>query len=456
MSSLRIDTTDLIAGSLVIGVTGLGIPGSLIPTTGEHGGSLLANDIDSGDENKEFRALIGTPNIPEGASLFVWEDGSVEITNAADGSYIIPYTLYVDGVNLGAASATLTVGEASIDTQAPTWATGAAINQSNLTQTSYTLTWPAASDNIAVTGYELSLDGGSTYPISVGGSTLTYNVAGRTAGTTDQVRVRAFDAINNKSSVLSLAVQLQSATPTADTQAPTWANGASIGSSNITQTTYTLTWPAASDNVAVTGYEISLDGGASYPLSVGGSTLTYNVTGRTAGTTDQVRVRATDAANNKSSSLSTTVQLLAAVDSTAPTWPNGAAITKSNITQTTYTLTWPAASDNVAVASYEVSVDSGVNWVSKGTALTTNITGRVAGTTDSVMVRVKDAANNISSSLSTSVTLLSVSTGDGDLTARVTDLETLVADIQNQLNIIYSSNLIKWDGSAFVIFKRTT
>lgn len=109
--SLRIDTQELIPGALVIGGTGLGVPGALIPTTGLHGGSILANDADPGDEAKEFRALVGTPTLPSGAKLFVWEDGTVDLTGVSDGTYIIPYTLFVDGAQVGEpTTTTLTVG----------------------------------------------------------------------------------------------------------------------------------------------------------------------------------------------------------------------------------------------------------------------------------------------------------------------------------------------------------
>lgn len=59
---------------------------------------------------------------------------------------------------------------------------------------------------------------------------------------------------------------------------------------------YSVDWPAASDNVAVTGYEISLNDGSSWADL--GDVLTYDATGRTPGTTDQIRVRAYDAAAN--------------------------------------------------------------------------------------------------------------------------------------------------------------
>lgn len=196
-------------------------------------------------------------------------------------------------------TATLTVNSAA-DTTPPVL-TGS-IGVADLTSTSYTIDWPTATDNIAVTGYEYSLDGGTSY-INAGLSTSA-NITGRTPSTTDQVRVRAYDAANNKSTpVLSTSVNLPATT---DTTPPILTG--SITVTELSTVGYRLTWSAGSDNIAVTGYEYSLNGGTSYTGI--GNVLTILITGRTPGTTDQVRVRAYDAAGNRSTpALSTTVNL---------------------------------------------------------------------------------------------------------------------------------------------------
>jgi hypothetical protein len=96
--------------------------------------------------------------------------------------------------------------------------------------------------------------------------------------------------------------------------------------------------------------------------------------------------------------------LASAADGTAPTLTGS--ITASSITRTTYTLTWPAGSDNVAVVGYDYSLDSGNSWTSLGDVLTVDITGRTAGSSDGVRVRARDAAGNVSTpALSATVTL---------------------------------------------------
>lgn len=75
----------------------------------------------------------------------------------------------------------------------------------------------------------------------------------------------------------------------------------------ITTTTYTISGWGATDNIGVTGFEVSLNGGSTWtPI---GLVTTYNVTGRTPGAADAVRVRAKDAAGNASTPLSATVTL---------------------------------------------------------------------------------------------------------------------------------------------------
>jgi hypothetical protein len=184
-----------------------------------------------------------------------------------------------------------------------------------------------------------------------------------------------------------------------DTVPPTLVGELTV--SAVSGTGYTLTWPAGTDDVAVTSYERSLDAGGIW-VNVG-NVLTVTISGRTPGTTDQIRVRARDAGGNVSSpSLAATVTL---PDTVPPTLTGQVMV--SALTSTSYTLGWPAATDNVAVTAYEVSLDAGASYTSMGNVLGASVTGRAAGTTDQVRVRARDAYGNASSPpLATSVTLL--------------------------------------------------
>lgn len=82
------------------------------------------------------------------------------------------------------------------DTTVPTL-TGS-VTFASITQTSYTAQWPAGSDNVAVTGYEYQI-GGTAGAWTDAGNNLSAAIAGRTAGTTETVYVRAYDAAGLRS-----------------------------------------------------------------------------------------------------------------------------------------------------------------------------------------------------------------------------------------------------------------
>lgn len=111
--SLRIDTSELISGALVIGETGLGVRGDAVPSTGASGAPPLYNDISLPSEAAdEFRALLVT--VPAGGTFFMWEDSSFTATGYADGSYSGTYTGFKNGTSYGTATYSFTIGAAGI------------------------------------------------------------------------------------------------------------------------------------------------------------------------------------------------------------------------------------------------------------------------------------------------------------------------------------------------------
>jgi hypothetical protein len=84
---------------------------------------------------------------------------------------------------------------------------------------------------------------------------------------------------------------------------------------------------------------------------------------------------------------------MTAPDTTLPTLSG--AVTISGITTSGATATWPAGADNVAVASYETSLD-GTAWTDRGNVLTYAFSGLTASTSYTAYVRAKDAAGNVS------------------------------------------------------------
>jgi hypothetical protein len=182
------------------------------------------------------------------------------------------------------------------------------VTASNVTTTTATIAWTAATDNIVVAGYEYSINGGTSYVNAA--NALTASLTSLTSSTTYQLRARAYDAAGNRSNAVSgtLTTATEVVTPPADTTAPTLSGV--ITTANITSTTAAISWPAAADNVAVTGYEYSLNGGTSYINA--GTARTASLASLTASTTYPLRVRAYDAAGNRSAAITGSLTTAAA------------------------------------------------------------------------------------------------------------------------------------------------
>ena len=133
-----------------------------------------------------------------------------------------------------------------------------------------------------------------------------------------------------------------------DTQAPSAPTN--LIASTITTTSFTLSWSAATDNVAVTGYDVYRNG---VKLNTSNITATsYNVTGLSPNTTYTMTVRAKDAATNETPSSPLSVTTNDIPDTEAPSAPTN--LTAADVTATSFTLSWSAATDNVAVTGYDV------------------------------------------------------------------------------------------------------
>lgn len=171
-----------------------------------------------------------------------------------------------------------------IDVEAPSIPTN--LNFSNVSYTSLTLNWTASTDNVAVTGYNIFKD--NVFLATT--SNLAYNVTGLSTNTTYNFKVQAKDAAGNLSGFSTVV----SPTTLTDGEAPT--NPTNLTSSNVSSTGLTLNWSAATDNVGVTAYDIFKDD--VYLIST--ANVTYNITGLTASTSYDFKVRAKDAVGNLS------------------------------------------------------------------------------------------------------------------------------------------------------------
>ncbi len=157
---------------------------------------------------------------------------------------------------------------------------------SGTAQTTTNLSWSGATDNVAVTGYDVykgTVLLGST-------TTTTYAVTELTASTAYTFSVKAKDAAGNIS-VSSNVVSVTTLAPVVDATAPT---APILVASGTTQTTTNLSWSGATDNVAVTGYDVY----KGTVLLGSTATTTFAVTGLTAASTYTFYVKAKDTAGN--------------------------------------------------------------------------------------------------------------------------------------------------------------
>ncbi|MFF0303940.1 discoidin domain-containing protein [Streptomyces sp. NPDC004562] len=181
---------------------------------------------------------------------------------------------------------------------------------------------------------------------------------------------------------------------TGDTQAP--SAPANLAYTEPATGQIRLTWNAASDDTAVTGYDVYANG--QLRASVAGNVLTYTDT-QPAGTDVTYFVRAKDAAGNVSANSDSVTRKGSGGDTQPPTAPANLAYTQSG---GDVKLTWQASSDNVKVTGYDVY---GNNQLLKSVAgdVTTYTDTPSAGATVTYHVKAKDAAGNVSAA-SNSVT----------------------------------------------------
>jgi len=172
------------------------------------------------------------------------------------------------------------------DTIAPS--TPTALTAVAASGTSINLSWGASSDTggSGLAGYEIFRNGGGT-PIATTTSTSFTNQSLQPA-TTYSYTVKAYDHAGNRS-----ALSTSSSAQTLDTIAPSAPGAMSV--SGLTSRSATVSWGAATDNVGVTGYRYSWNGGAPW-TNVSG--LSVYLTGLFAGSTYGITVQARDAAGN--------------------------------------------------------------------------------------------------------------------------------------------------------------
>jgi bacillolysin len=323
----------------------------------------------------------------------------------------------------------------STDTTAPTAPTSLAA--AGTTSSSTNLSWTTATDNVAVTGYNVY--NGTTLVTTVTG--LTYTVTGLTASTAYTFTVKAKDAAGNLSPD-SNAVSVTTGAATAaycaskgnsvtdeyigKVQLGTINNTSTGGtgysdftaiSTNLTKgsaSTITIT-PTWTGTTYAEGYAVWIDLNDDKDFADAGELVwskaassttpaTGSFTVPTSATASTTRMRVSMKYNGIPTSCEAisygevedyTVNLATGTsDTQAPTAPTSLAA--SGTTATTTNLSWTAATDNVGVTGYDVY--QGTTLKSTVTGTTYAVTGLTASTAYTFYVVAKDAAGNVSAS----------------------------------------------------------
>jgi exo-poly-alpha-galacturonosidase len=302
-----------------------------------------------------------------------------------------------DSTGLSFTGTTTVTGVSTDATAGPSWSAGSALAASTVDDVSATLSWPAASDNVAVASYQVF--SGDTVVATVPGTALSARVTGLSPARAYHFRVEALDATGNATSSGPSADVTTTGTP--DTVAPVAGSSVSVRAGSVGTTWLRLDWAAASDTFGVAAYRLSANG--TTIATVPGNALTYVVPALKAGTAYTFGVTAVDAAGNATPYTATaSATTNPAYDTGAPVWPRRSGIRISQVGSTSVALSWPAASDDQQVIGYRVYVNgvpvttgeafTPINGASTVTGTAYTVTGLKPGTLYTFTVEAGDSA----------------------------------------------------------------
>jgi beta-glucanase (GH16 family) len=181
---------------------------------------------------------------------------------------------------------------------------------------------------------------------------------------------------------------------------------ANLHATGATPSSVTFAWSASTDNVGVTGYDVSV--GSASPVRV--TNVSDTVGGVACGANVTVNVVAVDRTGNRSTPASATAAaaVCSAADSTSPSMPTG--LSASSISQNGITLNWTPSRDDVGVAGY--SVYNGVMRIDSTSATSYTLGNLACGTGYTLAVDAYDVAGNRSATAIVNATTSACATGE--------------------------------------------
>jgi len=244
-------------------------------------------------------------------------------------------------------------------------------------QATLSISAPAQINDSSLSGYDYSINNGSTWS-HFASVTGPFTITGLTNATAYQVKVRAVNSAGagEASSVVTVnPTKLIPAKPAI----------ASVQGGNGSATV-NITTPMDVTAQSITGYQYSINRGATYQSAVV-SNGSFSISGLTNGVSTPVQIRATNFNGTSLASLAKTV-----IPATSPAAPSITTITPSaGALSIAFTA---GATGGSAITSYQYSLDGGSTWVTPKTAVKTSplkVTGLPNATAYQVKIRAVNA-----------------------------------------------------------------
>lgn len=246
----------------------------------------------------------------------------------------------------------------------------------------------------------------STYPLQIGGDSL---YGQNFQGMIDEVRI--YDTALTQAQIQTDMNTPIGYVPPPDTTPPTAPTN--LIATVISGSQINLSWTASTDNVGVNGYLVyrqdasglnfidnrAVFNGSMFTHIGCPSGTTFSDTNLTANSTYSYRVRAMDAAGNRSTYSNVVTATTQTLDTTPPTAPTS--LTATTMSASDIDLAWTASTDNVGVTGYLIEREdpgsSSFSQIGTSSGTTFNDTNLTSSSTYSYRVRATDAANNLSS-----------------------------------------------------------
>lgn len=314
----------------------------------------------------------------------------IVITGLVNGT---TYAVQIRAVNsAGSGAASATVNGTPTGSPSPVPPTAPAINSitPGNQRLSVAFTAPSSDGGAAITNYEYSTDGGSTWtrrsPAAV---SSPLSIIGLTNGTTYAVQIRAVNIAGHGAASSTVNATPVPGTPTAPT-----ITGITPGNGQLA---VTFTAPTSDGGAPIGNYDYSIDNGATWTPHVPAVTASpLVITGLTNGIDYTVRIRAENAAGPGPASNSAEGT---PTDSPTPAPPSAPSIlvVQAGNGQLTVDFLPPANDGGSPVTNYEFSTSNGLLWTRCNPAVTSSpiiITGLSNGTTYQVQIRAVNAAGH--------------------------------------------------------------